>query len=376
MPSRLSHAGPLISLIVLLSMLLAIAVQRFYFPDALQAQSGPAPALNTYDARCYRSISQSDDLLCLLAYQAPQQTSTIGTNVTTPEAWCAWLTNQTGCTGTNVSPSAPESLQPGLAVATLCQLTTQVGCLVDTGTLIDQTRLPRIWHGLAGMYFSALPGIAWGDASLNFCVESATGFSPTSSACVPADWTSAANTQAAQRTQMAADLKILLADIAERRGAGTNAYVASDRITSAGRTLALEAYAYMDRVIPSAFQAAAISAEVTPYSGTPAGAVALATQIAATQTARNFLNSQPGPDSVIGVTGGFRNTLLFMGFGILAAIAVLKFTQNIPLTVIAFGAVAMTGIFVGGPTISAVAVAVVLLALMAGWFILGRSPAG
>lgn len=347
------------------------------------AGAATAPSVDAVDARCWRSLVQTGDALCILRYELPQQTTAYPTPVSgTPEGWCFWLTNQVGCGSNPVNPTAPASLQYGTNAAwiTVCKLSAgQTGCTgtgTNTGTLYAQAKPPRIWHGLAGAYFSTTGGggITWADSTVQMCVESTSDFAPTSQDCSPVSWNGEANTQAAQRSKFASDLKAMLQDLEVKRLVPTNSYVQNNLITAAGRVLSLEAYAYADRIAASAFQAAAAQAVQTPYSGTPAGALVLATQIAQTQTAANFLNTSAA-GAEWGVSGGFYSTILWIFMGFVAAAAMFKFSGgNVPLTVITLTSVSAIGVFTGGPTLSVIGVVIVIFALLAGWFILTRVP--
>src|SRR5574342_57757 len=64
---------------------------------ALAAYAAASPPVQLADARCYRSIQQTDDLLCIGEYQLPQQTTAAPTPVAAAEAWCLYLQNPVGC---------------------------------------------------------------------------------------------------------------------------------------------------------------------------------------------------------------------------------------------------------------------------------------
>lgn len=352
----------------------------------LIAYGAASPDTAISEARCYRNISETGDLLCLGRYELDQQTST-GTP-SSAEAWCQYLQDTTGCTSSPVNPSSPASLQYGITSAwvTLCSLAGgQTGCAggstSSSGTVYKQNQVPRIHHGLAGIYLAGGHGIAWDTSTVNMCIESTDDFDPIDTACSgTVVWNSAANNQGAQRTQLAADLKSMLAALETSRGVPRNSYVQSGKITAAGAVLSREAYAFIERVIPDAFQAAAEQTVLTPYSGTPAGVVILQTRIAATEIPRFMPGADEAGKDILGVSGGFLKTLIFMTFGVFAALAVYGLTSmggrepSMAMTVITFGMVTSLGMFVGGPTLSAVMVSIVILALLAGWFILTRAP--
>lgn len=363
-------------------------------PPAPQEQTAPSVAMNL--AYAWRSILQTDDLLIVAHYELPQQDLTaypIPTPVTTSSAWCTYIADQGGCTSSAgaVDPTDPTSLQYGTQSAwfTVCENTTaQTGCTGEftnaSGTLYSQDRAPRIGDGLAGHYFSPGHGITWNSTAVKACIEPSSDWSTTSTpACTGVTFNGKANTQTAQRAQMQTELVALLVNVQTARGLVANSYTTGSYINAAGRVLVLEAYPYMDQVIPDAFQAAAKQAVRTPYTGTPAGVVALETRIAQTATANGFVTKAGRAGAEWGISGGFWTTLIFMFIGGCAAFAVRKWATSTDggdskdanvLAVIAFGAITFLGIFAGGPSLSVVFVTIVILAIPAGWFILSRSP--
>lgn len=365
--------------------------------------SQTAPTSEMKSVRCWRTILQADDMLCIGQYNLPQQNLTtypIPTPVTTSSAWCAYLAVQAGCTSTSgaVSPDDPTSLQYGTLSAwfTICSVSvSQVGCTgefenslatpVTGGTLHSQDRVPRIGAGIAGHYFSPGHGL-WNISPVpKACIEPTGDFSATSTtACQPLTFNGLANNQATQRDQMQKDVLAFIVNVQTARGLAKNAYITGSKINAAGRILALEAYPYMDILIPDAFQAAAEQAVKTPYSGTPAGAVVLETRIAGTVTASAWGQRAERAGSEWGISGGFWTTLVFMMFGAVAAWGTWRWVGSTDpnssaapvLGVLVFGAVTFLGVFLGGPSLSVVIVTIVILSMIGGWFVLARLPSG
>lgn len=363
------------------------------------AKAQTAPAVNAYEVRCWRSILQTDDLLCATRYQLPQQdvaTYPIPTPVTTSSAWCTYLANQGGCTSSSgaVSPTDPTSLQYGTlsAWSTYCDrgdlVTQREGCTGRYtnagGKLLAEDRVPRIGHGLSGHYFSPGHGITWGDTDIIGCIEPSSDFSSTSTtSCAGVTFNGAANTQSAQRDQLETDLIALVINVQTARGLPAGSYTTGSRLNAAGRILALEINPYLDQIVSDAFQAAASQAVRTPYSGTPAGVVVLETRIAA-QTDKFVARSQAA-GAEWGISGGFYTTLIFMFLGFVAALGVYRFARDTegsggrdatPLALMAFLSVSFVGVFLGGPSLSVILVTCTLLAIPAGWFILSKIPSG
>lgn len=340
-----------------------------------------APLLTASDARCWRSILLADDTLCVLQYELPQQTTIAPTPVSgTPEAWCAWLLDRDGCETNPVAPSAPTSLLTGVAYVSLCDLAGgATDCLNGGGgDIIFQDRVPRIWHGLAGVYLNPGAGI-WGDADIAMCVESGGtaggAFSPPQSSCTTVVFNSAANTQSAQRDQFGQDVRAMLLNVQNARNLPLNSYVANNLISAAGRILAVEAFLYAPNIAPDYFQAASALAVTTPFSGnlTPS---ALQLRLDATATATAWGNFDGLGSEILGISGGFMATLVFLGLGFVVGGVMFAFTQQIPLALAGITSMSLVGMFVGGPTFSAIAVTTMCFAFLAFWFILRRVPTG
>lgn len=357
-----------------------------------------APTVSVGDARCWRSLLQTDDLLCIGRYNLPQQTTAIPAPVAAAEAWCQYLQNQAGCTSTAgaVVPSEPTSLQYAVLSAwfTLCSLDVgEIGCTghylsTTSTTLYSQDQVPRISHGLIGHYFEPGHGIAWGHGSapfVNACIEPTSDFSTTSTpACTRVNFVNNTNTQAAQRGQLEDDIVAMIVDVQAQRGLPRNTYTTRGKINAAGRVIALEAYPYLDSIACPAFQTCGQQAVLTPYSGTPAGVVVLETRIAGTATAQPFGQRAERAGQEWGISGGFWTTVIFMGLGLIAATGVFRFIGDtesgtkdaLPLAVITFISVTYLGIFLGGPSLSVVIVSTVIMATAAGWFVLSKIPSG
>ncbi|MCR4339319.1 MAG: hypothetical protein NUW01_05465, partial [Gemmatimonadaceae bacterium] len=66
----------------------------------------------------------------------------------------------------------------------------------------------------------------------------------------------------------------------------------------------------------------------------------------------------------------------FLGLGFIVGGVMFALTQQIPLALAGVTSMSMMGLFVGGPTFSAVAVTIMCFAFLAFWFILRRIPTG
>lgn len=357
--------------------LLAAALTFLFLTTTADAApgDGQAPASTAQEANCYRSIQLTGDLVCLMRYLMPQQTGT--TTPVAPEEWCAQLVDTTGCTSSPVAPDEPTSLAAGVAWITLCrQSGTSTGCFSSsTGTLLQQTAAPRIWYSLGGIYLNPGHSVTWGSTTTQMCIESGTSFATTTQACIAVSFNSAANTQAGQRAQMASDILGMMTTIEADRSLPKNSYVTNFKLTTAARTLALEAYVNMDQVIPQAFQAAAAVSVLTPFSLT-ATVSPLQKRVNLTATAANWGNFNAAGAEIGGISGGFFSTLMFLLGGLIVGGIAFKVTNEFSLALAALGTTTLLGVFVGGPSVSMIAVTIVCFSFLAGWFILRRIPTG
>jgi len=268
----------------------------------------------------------------------------------------------------------------GTAYVTLCDLSSAAtNCLNGGGGItLYQDRVPRIWHGLAGVYLNPGSGV-WGDADINMCVESGGtaggAFSPPQSSCTPVNFNGEANTQTAQRDQFGDDIRAMLINVQAARNLPLNAYVANNLIGAAGLVLAVEAFLYAPNIAPAYFQAASALAVTTPFSGnlTPS---ALQLRPDATATATAWGDFDGLGSEILGVSGGFMATLMFLGLGFIVGGFAFAFTQQIPLALAGITSMSLVGMFVGGPTFSAIAVTTICFSFLAFWFILRRVPTG
>lgn len=346
-------------------------------PASAQAQT--APAVGAFRSDCVRNIRLDGDLLCLLHYNLPQQTTAIPTPVAAAEAWCARLRNQTGCAANPVAPDEPTSIISGDAWVTLCYLTgSQDGCFSapSPGTLIDQTPAPRINYALGGIYLTAGHGVAWDDTTVNMCIEPGTGFTSPVPACVPVDFNDEASDTESQRDELAVVLVQLMRDITQRRQIAKTTFVTSrGKITPTGAELAVEAYPDMVAVAPDAFAVVTKQAVTETFATAPANASALQQAIYLTATAVAWGDGvRAGGEAALGISGTFSWTLVFLTFGLIAAFFTLAATQDFAMGVAAFGLFLLPGSLVGGPTVSALVVAIICLSFPAAWFVVAKVP--
>ena len=341
--------------------LIAILASSFTVSPTASAATDPSPEVFQNFAGCYRSLVQSDDLFCINRYQLPTYETAAPMSA---EAWCQYLVDQDGCTADPVDPTAPGTLQSGAAYVTLYD---------GASTLLGQVLVPRVGYSVAGLYFPAGHGITWGDTSLQACVESsATLFTTFEQSCLTPVWNTAANTEAAQRTQLGSDLVAQFVNLeTEDPLIPVNGYVINNRINAAGRDIALEALNVIDRILTNTFQSSS-SPAITDSFATPSSELQLQTDINATATA--FVGALDGAGSDLGVSGEALGIGFFAVLGMIAFWIVKRFTDgnNTPLALIAMLTVFLTGVTAGAVPVTVAAVALVLIAAVGVLFMLRK----
>lgn len=341
---------------LLAALVVGLALTWITSPDPASAQTDPAPDINQSFVACYRSIVQADDLFCLTRFELP--THTTDTPVS-PEAWCALLVDTDGCIDDPVDPTNPTSLTSGAAYITL----------YDGATLLGQAQAQRIGHTIGGLYFPAGHGITWANGDVTGCVESSdTLFTTSSEDCIPVFWNTEANTTAAQLAKLSADLVAqmsALETVDELVPAG--GYVVSNKITPAGRDLALEALNVMDVILTGAFQSAAVPG-ITDSFATPSSELPLQTSINATATA--VAGGFQGVGTSFGIPAGAVGLGIFTAVGIAVFAVVYRLTDgNGSMSVAAMLTTMLSGTLVGAIPIAVAAVTAVLLFGVGGLFV-------
>lgn len=322
------------------------------------AFAADAPDLSIGSAKCYRSILEADDLFCLSDYELPVA---LTDSPVSPEAWCAELVDTTGCT--DRAPLYPTTLETGAAYVTL----------YDGADILGQSQVPRIGLALGGTYLAAGHAVTWGNTNITACVESSrTAYDTFTQACLNVLWSAAANTEAAQRADLAQDLLALLQGLeALDPFVETNGYVINSLITSTGRVLALEALSLMDRILIDTFQSQAVQAVTTDF--TPGTGLALQSNIDATATA--VVGAFQGLGTDFGVPTDAVGITLFTVVGIIMFAVVQRVAPppgNMPLAVVAFLTVVLIGVQLGAVPVAVVAVMTILLAALAAAFLIRK----
>lgn len=335
---------------------LALALTTVFSSGIASAQTDPAPDINQSFVACYRSIVQTDDLFCLTRFELPTHLTEAPV---APEAWCALLVDTDGCIADPVDPTNPTSITSGAAYITL----------YDNATLLGQAQVQRIGHTIGGLYFPAGHNITWADGNITGCVQSSdTLFTTTTEDCIPVFWNTSANTTAAQLAKLSGDLVAQMAaleTVDELIPAG--GYVVSNKITPAGRDIALEALNVMDVILTGAFQSAAVPG-ITDSFATPETELPLQTSVNATATA--VAGGFQGVGTSFGVPAGAVGLGMFTAIGIAVFAIVYRVTDgNASMSVAAMLTAMLSGTLVGAVPISVAAVTAVLLFGVGGIFI-------
>lgn len=339
------------------SAVLALTISSLVILPARIASAQTSPEVFNAAASCYRSIVQTDDLFCVNRYYLP---ASLTSAPVSPESWCQYLADQTGCTGNPPVPESPDSLIVGSAVVNL----------YDSSALVAQVYPPRIGYSIAGIYLPAGHGITWGDTGVESCVESL-GFTTNETSCTGVLWNLAANTEAAQRTQLGDDMLVYLASLEQVDNQVPVAeYVENNKITTAGHTLAIETLNVLDRLIPGYFQTGAVP--VIGVGFTPGAGLPLQSDINATAAA--FKSDLDSAGTELGIPGDALGILVFTVFGLGAFVAVKRYTDgnNTPLAVVGFLTMMLCGTLVGAVPVAVAAVAALLIAAVGVLFILRK----
>ncbi len=356
------------------ALLLAILLSTFMpMPSAFAVA---ATDVFAYEAYAFRSIVATDDLFIVMRYELP-----ISTVDTTTDAWCLELNDSTGCDADPAAPTDPTSLVRGVASATIYE--NGYGTAAPT----EQVTLNRIGHALAGIYIDAGNPITdpdtgtWGTSGVTeVCIESSTTLytSPTHECTFPV-WSAAANTQIDQRDSLA----VLMAgpsgpmvNLESARLEPDNTYINGiNLITPTGSVFALEAFSFMDRIIPSAFQLGASDSVVTAIA-TPSSESAIQQSIDATAVASGITQDiENVAQQYIGTSGPTLAIAgIFLGSVVLGGM-MWSFTKSQPLAILGFLSPLTWGMWLRAPTFAVIATMIVVFATLGTWYFIRKAPA-
>lgn len=373
-PRALAAAG--LAIVAIAGVLAAVLA---WIPTSVRADHLPAsPPVSNVASYCFHDVartgtvsgdSTAGDWLCLTQYALPQRLNTSTTSpVTTPEAWCAQLIDQTGCTGTLLRPDNPTSMLSSLAYL---RMYSDCGASCPSGGTVEaEVEIRRTGSALAGVYITNASSLGWSDSTLQVCVEaSAAVFHPAAAQCGPPTRAGAiSDSQATQRTHLGDSLIGMLKSLEVEWRLPAGSFVQKNKITAAGRILALEAFEFLPQIIGDYFQAGVVRPQLTP-AGTP-----LATQ----QVRQNQLDSTPAiataqanlsqlGTSVLGTEGStFPGWIVFGLLGLVAGGIMYRLTQDVSLSIVAFFVLGpLAGIYVRAPTFQSLMVIFVVLGFFA-----------
>tara|TARA_Y100000310_G_scaffold34971_1_gene33106 strand:- start:2724 stop:3803 length:1080 start_codon:yes stop_codon:yes gene_type:complete len=240
------------------------------------AQSGEeAPPVSVNEAHAWRNVvdtTTGGDLLIIIRFELPLEVSGSSTL-----EWCSRLANTEGCSESPPDPEEPATLPLGEANAAF---------YTDSGlTLKAQNRIPRVGHGLAGVYFAPGHGITWQDVDALACVESSAAFATTTQSCAGLTWENSSTTAQAieNLTGPTTGLIPLMLNLQDARLEALGTFVSSNKITPAGQVFTREAIDGLARVVPGAFAAGAtrvFDEDIDAPTGSPALSDTLATAAA------------------------------------------------------------------------------------------------
>lgn len=291
----------------------------------LPARADAAPATFVNGATAFRNLGTSDnggDLFVLVRGELPLETDAGGA------AWCAQLTDTTGCELDPPTPAAPESLEYGMAFVRLY-----------TGSAIsDEERPPRVGHFLAGLYLGSGHGITWGDATAEVCLEADNPpFNPPASTCFAVLWNSAASDQSSQRAELGEVLRTELRNLENALALQVNTLVSNrSLITTEGQVYTRELPLAVERILPAIFTTGStklLPDDVTPAAGDPPLQTELDGDVEATQVREDLVAIGR---EYLGTRGYWYATFAVLGIGFAAAAIMGAITHRTELSVAAF----------------------------------------
>lgn len=140
------------------------------------AQAVTPVTMNLNEAQAFTNVAQQGDLLVLIRYELPLDEW----QTTTP----AFMSDVDCVDDEAPRDSCYTSLVSGIALHTMYDNDPD-----DGGLLLGSRTLPRIGHGLSGLYFAPGHGITPSSLDVQTCIEgSATVFSPVPQTCITLQW--------------------------------------------------------------------------------------------------------------------------------------------------------------------------------------------
>ena len=348
------------------------------------------PIAIMHEAIGFTDINVPGDAFVLMRYQL--QTSLAGASNT---QWCTevFLENDTGCELTPPNPEYPFSLREGNISAILWDGTTLDADGMPS-PLQDVTRLPRIHHGLTGIYLDTGHGLNL--ASTRACFLYSARFETTYPTTTNryGDWLcNQSNTGG-------------FIDLAPGTGTTPGGIVFGDEISGGDgivynlnnalnlpeNTLVSSAglitpggQTYLEEALKGSLEVARNSDGITVFqlgldqlnrNFTPKGSnVALQTRINATATASGVTeNLDIIADQYMGMDGMFFGGLVFLFLGLIAGGVVIAVTNNAVFGFIAALMLMLPGMFIGAFSVALVMVFTSIFIVFGSWYWIRRSP--
>ena len=349
----------LISVFVFVVVLTAFVVLDI-FPAEASHGGLTAPSVSVKETKCFRSINQANDMYCLMRYELPVKVTVDPTPITTPEAWCLELHNLAGCTDNPVNPSFPTSLEEAHVFINYYKNCTGLGdCTV--GDLLGSMSVPRVGNALGGIYLGTGHGVTHGDTSVFGCIEpSVLVFTTVVEDCQQVVWSFGSNDVDVQRNEMGDYFIAQFLALQIAGNTGLNVLVSNNRITDAGKTLALEALNIVDRLIGDFFRAAATESAAIAFA-TPSVDTALQVEISLTATQQagiwTTIGGHIGGDAK--TTGGW---VVIMVFGMLGFWGTWTITREFLFPLLVFSSIFWFGVTQDAVPFSVVAVYLLVMA--------------
>jgi len=343
------------------------------------------PIAIMHEAIGFTDINVPGDAFVLMRYEL--QTSLAGASNT---QWCTevFLENDTGCELTPPNPEYPFSLREGFITAILWDGTTvdpTDGFPVSIQTV---ARLPRIHHGLTGIYFD--PGHSLDLASTEACFIYSARFETGTPGNTNrhGDWLCADVVNA--MTGATTSGGIVFGD--EISGGGGIVYNLNSALNLPENTLVSSAglitpggQTYLEEALKGSLEVARNSDGITVFqlgldqlnrNFTPKGSnVALQTRINATATASGVTeNLDIIADQYMGMDGMFFGGLVFLFLGLIAGGVVIAVTNNVVFGFVAALMLILPGMFIGAFSVALVMVFTSIFIVFGSWYWIRRSP--
>lgn len=360
---RLSAKVLRMTMVVAIASITAILVTNPAFAQTPTPTPTPNIFMNRADAQ--RNIIDSTsggDLVFSVRYELPKSITP-----SVSDAWCALLSDQTGCDGDPADPTAPTSLSSNIVFLRL----RNVG---STPALIAEQSIKRIDHSLSVLYLGIGHGITFADPDIRICIETINGplLTVESTACTVPAWSTSATDGPTQRGDLGESITSILRELEQERDISFGLFVSNaGLITQAGQVFTKEQLIPLEQIIPQVFQAGA--SQLGEDYATPLADSSLSTDLATAAATSTVGESIEGAaQEFTGMAGTTIAT--FWMFGIAATVAALVFgmTKNAPAAALGFMSAPIIGISLGAPHLHVLLTALFVMSIPATIAIMSR----